>query len=249
MKKLFPPMTTNLTVPQVIGTVVCWVVVFFVAPFFLIPFAWGGVWGSLEGSSWVEIVYHVAKTAAVVMFLKECFADAFFFLQTSPKTCLGHAVLAFVLMVAAVLVQMAPMVLMGMPVGYLLNAFPLVEMSATCTPGYLAHINPIFGTLCLTLVTPVSVCGLFYIVGFAPACSKKTWLGYLCVTVVTLLPALIGIMWQVDVTLAMDMYLLQLPVHLIACWSYQKTDNIWTPVFALGLLNLLTSLANVFLIA
>lgn len=249
MKKLFPPMTITLSVPNVIGIIVCWIVVFFVVPFFLIPFAWGGVWGSLEATSWVEIVYHIAKAGAVVMFLKEYFADAFFFLQTSVKTCLGHAALAFVLMVAAVVAQMAPMVMLGMPVEYLLNAFPLVEMSATCTPGYLAFINPIFGTLCLTLAVPVSTCGLFYIVGFAPACSKKTWLGYLCVAVVTLIPALVGIMWQVDAVLAMDMYLLQLPVHLIACWSYQKTDNIWTPIFALGLLNLLGSLANVFLVA
>lgn len=248
MKKLFPPMTIYLSVRHVVGVVVCWIVAFFVVPFFLIPFAWGGVWGSVEGSSWVEIVYHVIKMAAVVAFLKEFFVDAFFFVQTSPKTYLGHAAVAVVLMVAAVLVQMVPMVWLGMPVGYLLNAFPMVEMAATFTPGYLAYVNPVFGTLCLTLVTPVSVCGLFYIVGFAPACSKKPWLGYLSVTLVTLIPALIGIFWQTEPTLALDMYLLQLPVHLIACWSYQKTDNIWTPILALGVLNLLSALANVFLI-
>lgn len=248
MSKLFPPMQADRKFSGIVGVALCWVVTFFVVPFYLIPLATDGVWGSLEGTSWVEIIYQVVKAGIVISLLKEYFAEDFFFVKISLKEYIGHAALAVVLMVAAVAAQMVPMVLMGMPVGYLLNAFPVVDMAATFTPGYLAYVNPIFGTLCLTVFAPVSICGMFYFVGFAPACSKKTWLGYLCVAVVTAIPVLISRIWHWDATLTLDMYLLQLPVHLIACWSYQKTDNIWTPVIALAMLNLLASVANMILV-
>ena len=248
MSKLFPPMKIDRPASSIVGVVVCWIACFFVAPFILIPFASNGVWGSLKGTSWVEIFFHILKTATVLMVFKQFIADAFFFLQTSVKACLGCAVAALMLMVATVLIQIVSMTMLGMPVADLMNAFPLVEMAVTFTPGYLAYINPVFGTICLTVVTPISTCVLLYVFGFAPACSKKTWLGYVSIAVVTLIPALISVMWINDFVLAMDMYLLQLPVHLIACWSYQKTDNILTPIFAVGMLNLLASLVNVFLI-
>ena len=248
MSKLFPQMQVDRTFSSIVGVILCWVVAFFVVPFYLIPFATDGVWGSLEGTSWVEIIYQIVKAGVVVALLKEFFAEDFFFLKISVKEHVGYAALAVALMVVAVAVQMVPMVLMGMPVGYLLNAFPLVDMTATFTPGYLAYVNPIFGTVSLVLAAPISICGMLYFLGFAPACSKKTWLGYLCVAAITFLPALISIMWYTDVVLALDMYLLQLPVHLIACWSYQKTDNIWTPVIALAMLNLLASVANMILV-
>lgn len=248
MKKLFPPMKVERPASSLIGVILCWVVAFFVVPFFLIPFASSGMWGSLKETSWVEIVYHILKTGLVLMFFKEFFADSFLYLQISFRECLGCAAVAVGLMIAVILIQAVPMIMLGMPIDYLMNAFPLVEMAVTFTPGYLAYVNPIFGTICLTVVTPISTCGLLYVFGFAPACSKKTWLGYLCVAVVALIPALISVMWMKDMVLFLDMYFLQLPVHLIACWSYQKTDNILTPIFALGMLNLIASLANVFLI-
>jgi len=248
MSKLFPPMHADRKFSSIAGVIVCWIVTLIIVPFFLIPLATDGVWVSLEGTSWVEIIYQLIKAGVVVALLKEYFAEDFFFLKISVKEYLGHAVLAVALMVAAVAVQMVPMVKLGMPVGYLLNAFPMVDMAATFTPGYLAYVNPIFGTLCLTVTAPVSICGMFYFMGFAPACSKKTWLGYLCVAVVTFVPVLLSMMWHWDAILTLDMYLLQLPVHLIACWSYQKTENIWTPVIALAMLNLLASLANIILI-
>lgn len=38
-------------------------------------------------------------------------------------------------------------------------------------------------------------------------------------------------------------YLVQLPIHLLMCWSYQKTDNVWTPLISLAVVNLLASVA------
>ena len=43
-------------------------------------------------------------------------------------------------------------------------------------------------------------------------------------------------------------YLLSLPIHLLACWSYQKTDNAWTPMVSLGIANLLISVAQILLL-
>ena len=75
----------------------------------------------------------------------------------------------------------------------------------------------------------------------------KPVLAYLSVVVITAIPFIIDILWRQDVELNIMMYVMQLPAHLIACWSYQKTDNIWTPIISLAIVNLLASLVAIFL--
>ena len=36
----------------------------------------------------------------------------------------------------------------------------------------------------------------------------------------------------------MILYFAQLPIHMLACWAYQKTDNIWTPIVLHAVVNL-----------
>ena len=37
----------------------------------------------------------------------------------------------------------------------------------------------------------------------------------------------------------MILYFAQLPIHLIACWSYKKADSIFAPILVLTIANLL----------
>ena len=50
------------------------------------------------------------------------------------------------------------------------------------------------------------------------------------------------ILWRGNAPFVLSGYLVQLPVHLLACWAYQKTDNVWTPLFTLAATNLLASI-------
>ena len=105
-----------------------------------------------------------------------------------------------------------------------------------------------FGTLCHTLITPIAVVGLFYVVGFAPMCCRKPWLGYLAVTILLMLPAAFDILWRGGAALVIATYILNLPMHLIACWSYQKADTVWAPLTVLSIFNLITSLVSMLLL-
>ena len=102
--------------------------------------------------------------------------------------------------------------------------------------------QPIIGTIVLSVFAPFSICILFYCLGFAPVCNKKPWLAYLCVVGLTLIPPIINILWRDEVVLSLCGFLVQLPIHLLACWSYQKTDNVWTPILSLSVTNLMLSI-------
>ena len=107
--------------------------------------------------------------------------------------------------------------------------------------------EPIFGAITVSAFTPISVCALFYCFGFAPVCYKKPWLAYLCIAVITLIPPVIDILWRDQPELVLSGYLVQLPIHLLMCWSYQKTDNVWTPLVSLAAVNLLASIVLPFI--
>jgi len=68
-------------------------------------------------------------------------------------------------------------------------------------------------------------------------------------SVLVLIASFFDIYWQLGIVGALIVYIIRLPVHLFARWTYQKTDNIWTPMFALVGFNLLTSLATILLTA
>ena len=55
-------------------------------------------------------------------------------------------------------------------------------------------------------------------------------------------PPVRDILWRGEAALVLSGYLVNLPIHLLACWSYQKTDNVWTPIFSLAATNLLLSI-------
>ena len=67
-----------------------------------------------------------------------------------------------------------------------------------------------------------------------------------CVAGITLIPPIVNILWRGDAAFVLIGYLVQLPIHLLACWSYQKTDNPWTPLITLVIINLLTSIVPPF---
>ena len=128
------------------------------------------------------------------------------------------------------------------PVEAVWDAYPMNESTLLITPGLLVDTLPLYGTLCHVLITPIVVTGLFYVPVFAPMCCRKPWLGYVMVTLALLVPLVADIMYRDTLDVLGGMFLLQLPIHLIACWSYQKTDTVWAPIATLSIFNLFTSI-------
>lgn len=125
--------------------------------------------------------------------------------------------------------------------------FPMTEASALSLPAVILLKHPVIGMLCMVLLTPLTVSCLFYATVFAPVCANRPRLAYLAMALALMIPRIFNIWWLGNAGFEICTYLLQLPVHLLACWAYQKTDTIWAPIAAHALTNLLSGLIVVWL--
>ena len=242
MNKVFPSMQSKPEKIQIFTCIPCWIWVFVLLPMFM-PFVGLGLWEQVEISSWLEIGYHVANGILMLLLMSSYLKEEWFMVSTDVRYYLKHVALTVGLIVGAELVLLGALYLCGFNTIYMLEHLPVAEMSVSHTPLLLISLEPIFGTIALSVFAPITVCALFYCFGFAPVCYRKPWLAYSCIVAITLIPAVIDILWRGEAAFVLSGYLVQLPVHLLACWSYQKTDNAWTPMVSLAITNLLASIA------
>ncbi len=241
MKKLFPCMMDRPGNGNVFGIFIYWFFGFVIFPFVL-PILAVGSWDNLVLISWIEIVYYLINFGVVITMLKSYLSDSFFTVRIKPAKFIKTVLLTFAMMITAVLMCVSFDRLISGYTLNLLSIFPVTEFSVLISPDYLVTVNPVFGTLCMTVIAPVSISGLFYASGFAPVCYKKPWLAYIVVSLLLLLITGFDIFWRGNAESALLIFIVRLPVHLFACWSYQKTDTIWTPAASLTLFNLTMSL-------
>ena len=216
-----------------------WIFAFVLIPLFL-PMIGDGLWGNRQFSSWLDFVYHAINALAVGAMLRTYFGDSFLNVQLDTSK--------FFNTVGVALSLMLPLagLLHFLRIPVVVDAYPINEMGVAVSSGVMVAELPVFGTLCHVLFTPVTVVGLFYTVAFAPACCYKPWLGYLAVTALLMLPPAFDILWRGEAEYVMQVFLLQLPMHLIACWSYQKADTVWAPLATLSIFNLITSVLGMY---
>ena len=241
MNKIFPSMHSKPEKIQIFSLIPCWIWVFVLLPMFM-PFVGLGLWEQVEISSWLEIGYHVANGILMLFVMSGYLKEEWFMVTTDFRFYIKHIALTVGLMVVAELLLIDALYLVfGFDVVYMLEFLPAVEMSVSHTPLFAIELQPILGTIVLSVFAPISICVLFYCFAFAPICYHKSWPAYLCIAAITLIPPVIDIIWRGEAGLVLSGYLIQLPIHLLACWSYQKTDNVWTPLFSLAIFNLLAS--------
>lgn len=241
MNKLFPSMTSKPETIQIFAIIPCWLWVFVLLPMFM-PFLGLGLWEQWELSVWLEIGYHVANGLLMLVIIFSYLKEEWFMVTTDVSHYLKHVMLTVGLIAGAEFLLLGTLFICGVNIDDMLECLPIVEMSVSHTPLFTVELQPIYGTIALSVFAPISICALFYCFGFAPVCYHKPWLAYLCVAAITLIPPVIDILWRGDAAFVLGGYLVQLPVHLLACWSYQKTDNVWTPLFSLVITNLLASI-------
>ena len=225
---------------QIIAIIPCWIWVFVLFPMFM-PFVGLGIWEQSETSVWLEVFYHAANGIMMLLVMFAYLKDEWFMVTTDLRFYLKHVALTVGLILGAELLLLGTLFRYGVNIDYMLEFLPITEMTVSHTPLFLINLEPIFGTIVVSLFAPFSICALFYCLGFAPICYKKALPAYLCVAAITLIPPAIDILWRGQAELTLNGYLVQLPIHLLACWSYQKTDNVWTPIASLSIANLLMS--------
>ena len=240
MNNLFPPMCSKPEKIQIFAAIPCWFWVFVLLPMWL-PFFGLGLWEQWEKSVWLEIGYHVLNGLLMLLIIGSYLKEEWFMITTDVGYYLKHVALTVGLIVGAELLLQGVLYFSGFNIAYTLESLPVVEMSVSHTPLFVIDLQPIFGTIVLSVFAPISICALFYCPIFAPICEKKPWLAYLCIAVITLIPPIVDILWRGDVVFVLCAYFVGLPIHLLACWSYQKTDNVWTPLVSLVITNLLAS--------
>jgi len=240
MKRLFPEMTDRPEKFMPVATIGYWIFAFVLMPVYL-PLIGDGLWEDTVAACWLDFAYHAVNALVIVGMYRGYLGDSFFNVQLDPRRFIKTVVdaLLALLLVALVLYVTVPATM---------DAYPINEMDVAVSAGWMVEHIPVFGILCHTLFTTVAVVGLFYAVGFAPMCCRKPWLGYLMVAFLLMLPAGFDILWRGEWEFVMRTYLLRLPIHLIACWSYQKADTVWAPLTTLVVFNLVTSLLSMFLI-
>lgn len=247
MQKIFPSMNSKPEKVRIFSLVMCYLWVFVLVPMFM-PFLGAGLWENRELIAWLEIAYHVANGVILLIIIGSYLKEEWFMVTTDACFYLKHIALTVGLMVGTELVFMGTLYLFGIRIDYILESLPVVEMLISHTPLALLADKPLFGTIALSVFSPISICTLFYCFVFAPLCYKRPWLAYLGIALITMVPPAVDMLWRGEIMLDLCIYLAQLPIHLLACWSYQKTDNVWTPLLSLAATNLLLSVIQLLLL-
>jgi len=225
-----------------------WFFAFLCIPFLILLILSGP--DSSSQHAWIDIAYHGINFLAALVIFFPYLKESAFTLRFEWKKCLITAVICAVAVTA---VKIAISLLSIFLDNWLLFALSdgmliTTEAELLLLPTTLAVEQPIWGTLCLVLLTPLTVSCLFYACIFAPICSNRPWLAYI-VTIVTLfIPRLLLVFCFWSFKEQIIIYLVQLPVHMLACLAYHKTNTIWTPIAVHVISNLIFVIISVILV-
>ena len=242
LKRIFPEMTDRPDKGMFMAVILFGFVSFILLPVVVMLLS-HDVWADLGSLAWAELVYHVFNAVIAFAMFKTYLGESFFNVQLYTSRfvkTVAVATLAMLTLALAFIFELSP--LLAVLGWHPLNAYPINELPITMVANYMVREMPIIGTAVHTLVTPFAIAGMFYATGFAPFTCKKPWLGYLIIPIALVIPSLLDINWRGGADLVLSAYFLQLPIHLIACWSYHKADTIWAPITCLAIFNLVTSL-------
>ncbi len=215
------------------------VVTFFTFPFFLLLYSI-----NLQDVSvlvWYELIYHAINFCVVLKLFREYLRDAFDLFGARKKEVFAAVKPAVIAMLAVIglwylLARLTGLELFSIA---LFGSLPLSEMDIFLLSADIPYLNPIPGTVAMVLLAPLICSCLYYSVAFVPAYNVRPWLGYLLVTLFLAFPRLCNAFTHWDPATEMCLYFAQLPIHLIACWSYKKADSIFAPILVLTIANLL----------
>lgn len=244
MSRLLP---VELEAPEkqyVITGAIYSIVCFFSLPFLFFIFS-TGFHDDFFALSWFEIAFHILNFIVIFRLFGEYLSDSLLNMQLHKDEFISVTAIAVGLMVGTGLIWHFLYLITGNELLSLaaFGTIPLSEMDILTLSGNVVYYNPIFGTLCMVALVPVVTSCLYYASGFVPFYNIRPWVGYLVLCFAVFFPRLCNIFSGWDSTTELVLYVAQLPVHLVACWAYKKTDTVWAPIAAHMITNVIASLA------
>lgn len=107
------------------------------------------------------------------------------------------------------------------------GAMPMTGIELMVLPGEFVLFGGVPAAIFLAVLGPFTTVCLFYATAFAPVCvSGRRGLAYLSVAAMLAVPRFITWFTVWGGWKEIPLYLAQLPIHWLACWTYQKTDTV-----------------------
>lgn len=236
MVKYSSLMTDNPEKRQIMGSASYCVLSFALIPYLMSLFGFGFSM-STEMLLWAELGYHAVNFLVAVVIFREHLKYSWMNVSLNFKMVMGSAAVAALIIAGWGFLSANAAILMNNS-GIAECTLPITEMTFFATSALLVNDLPIVGTICFVLMAPFAVSLLYYGTVFSPICINRPKLAYLVTALVLAIPHAVNAVTFWDPMEQLWIYLVQLPVHLIACRLYQKTDTIWAPIFAHMLVNL-----------
>ena len=241
MKSFFPHMYDSPENNQVVGSLSYGIVAFVVLPFTFTLFFFER--NSEQVYVVLEYIYQGMNAAMMLAIFRAYLRDSWLNVSIAPRRVLGYALgaagvilglyLEFLKWAAAELFESAGTVFFG--------ALPMTGIELMLLPGDFALFGGIPAMLFLVVLGPVLTACMFYATAFAPVCaSGRRTLAYFAVAVLLAVPRVITSFTVWGGWKEGALYLAQLPIHWLACWTYEQTDTVWAPIFTLTFVNLLS---------
>lgn len=244
MRKLFPRMYDRPETGTLVTSGIYWFVCYVLIPF-VTTVMLAGSYGNSGLVAIFDLVYFGLNFLVMVSLFGNYLKESFLNVQIGTRNFLFTTLVVTVII--AVLMFYATYFGYFLDIPMAIGAFPMTETSVLTSSAFIVLKNPVAAMLCTVLLTPVTISCMFYSTVFAPICCNRPWLAYLVMALTLMVPRLFNIWWLGYTETELWTYFLQLPVHMLACWSYQKTDTVWTPIAVLSLSNLISGLVILWL--
>ena len=242
MEKLFPQMRDCPEGKQIALGGAYWVVYQIMLPFMMLFVLAMICSDSMFGDPPTVVgyvVFYLINLVCVGLIFRPYLEDSFWTLRTDMKKVLVSIGMGL----AALVVFEIPLVLLDLLQKKWLVYFslPIADPVFYLKSSLWFRVQPLVVGFCTTVLAPVTMCCLYYGVGFAAPAQERPWLGYLIVALLAAVPVvLMYTSGAFELEDAFVHYLSRLPFHLCACWVYQRSDTIWGPIIFQALANLLS---------
>ena len=238
MAKHYQTLTERPETNNSIAALVYQVVAYFSIPFLLLLLLQGGQSGIREVASGIELAYQVFNFFVALFIYREYLTDTFSDIRFQTRKLLKSSGSSITLIL---LIALAFYSTFGFSRGaaslIAWGSLPLVEIDLFVLPCDVIGVYPLLGTACMVFLAPVAISCLFYGSVFAPICYTRPVLAYIAMAAFLAFPRFCNAATYWDPTTEWTLYFTQLPVHLLACRSYQKADSIWAPILTLSVVN------------
>lgn len=231
MYKYFPTLTERPEINNSIAALVYQVVAYFSLPFLLLLLLQGGDTGREKVEAAVEIGYHAFNFFVAFFIFREYLTDVSLSLKQDLKRIMPTVwfSVGMIFIVALVLYNLFSSSY-SMIILSAIGSLPLTEVELFVLPRDVILTYPLLGTLCMVILTPLTISCLYYGAVFAPVCYTRPILAYFVMVLFLAFPRYCNAATYWEPTEQMILYITQLPLHLIACRAYQKTDSILAPI-------------------